>query len=54
MARNRNKTARLRAALKAKFRTQRSRKAKLLVKKRNGGRLTRTPRGKGKNHSLYG
>jgi len=54
MARNRNKTARHRAKLKAKFRMRRARKSKLLTKKRNGGRLTRSPRGKGKKNSIYG
>ena len=41
-----NKSARLRAKLKAKHRKARSRKAGLLAKKRNGGRLTSTARGK--------
>lgn len=40
-----NRSARYRAKLKAKKRTERARKAKLLKKKRNGGRLQRTARG---------
>lgn len=48
------KTGRLRAALKAKFRKQRARKAGLLTKKRNGGRLTSTPRGKDKKTVYVG
>ncbi len=42
----RSKTARHRAQLKAKHRKARSRKASLLKKKRPGGRLTATARGK--------
>ncbi len=48
-----NKTARHRAALKAKFRTARARKAGLLKKKRAGGRLQRTARGKAAKNSIF-
>lgn len=41
---SRNRSARHRAALKAKHRKQRLRKAGRLVKRRNGGRLTKVLR----------
>ena len=53
-ARKRNKSAKHRAALKAKHRTMRARKCGLLVKKRAGGRLQRTPRGKKAKANIYG
>jgi len=53
-ARKRNKTAKLRAKLKAKHRTMRARKCGLLVKKRAGGRLQRTPRGKRSTFDIHG
>ncbi len=40
----RNKTARLKAALKAKRKKERLRKASRLVKRRDGGRLTKKVR----------
>lgn len=49
-----SKSARHRAQLKAKFRVRRAKKSKLLVKKRAGGRLTRSARGKGKKHAMFG
>ena len=54
MARKRNKTAKLRAMLKAKHRTMRARKCNLLVKKRAGGRMQRTPRGKAAKYDIFG
>jgi len=43
-----NKTARLKAKFKAKKRKERLRKNKQLVKRRNGGRLTKKTRRKEK------
>ncbi|MBW1880814.1 MAG: hypothetical protein JRI25_01615 [Deltaproteobacteria bacterium] len=49
-----NKTARHRAALKAKYRKARARKGRLLKLKKAGGRLQSTPRGKGRKASVLG
>jgi len=51
---SRNKTARHRASLKAKFRKARARKGKLLKLKKRGGRLHPTPRGKASKASIFG